>query len=409
MNPSGLGTVIMEPETTFGENVSTFAVSRLPITTKIDVSGLKQPRSDVNRIQQYKQGGAAWVTMAQECTFKLKFLLTGHGSATTGAVTPGILETLMGYALGNGDATPAPGTTCIAGSTATVLNTTASGTFPPGALVRVGVLGDGRANGQWAIVSTHVATVMTLLNALPGIPNAADVIYSAALAYTTEQPAPAAPQSMRLLLALANQRYETHGVVITGVTIDGFGPGEIPTVEFDCTGAWWAYNTAIAFPSTVATEVFQPAPTAGGTFVLQAVGTATPRATRVYRTFKLAIKLGIVMEKGPGGVNGNQVIVGARRIPDDYKVTWTEDAEPSGTHTLDDAFIAGVPQQALLALSSAPGSSMCFRFSNLNWCSDRPVQVDSDNLGRMTAQMEANSGPVTTSDRTMAAFMVGFA
>ena len=408
MNPSGLGTVIMETETVFGENVSTFAVSRLPIITKLDVSGLKQPRSDSNRIQQYKQGGSNWLLMAQECSFKLKFWLTGHGSTTSGAVTPGIVESLMGYALGNIDATPASGTTCGAGSTATVVVTVASGTFPPGALVRVGTLGDGRGNGQWAIVSTHITTNLTLLTALPGIPNAGDVVYSASLAYTTESPAPSAPQSMRMLLALANQRYETHGVVITGVTIDGLNPGELPSVEFECTGAWWQYNTAVTFPSTVATEVFNASPTAAGSLFLQAVGTAT-RATRVYRTFKLAIKLGIVMEKGPGGVNGNQVIVGARRIPDDYKITWTEDAEPSGTHTLDDAFIAGTAQQMLLGLSCTPGSAMCLRFGNLNWCSDRPVQVDTDNLGRMKAMMEANATPVTTSDRTQAAFMVGFA
>ena len=409
MNPSALGTVLMEPETVFGEAVSTFAVSRLPvIPMALDVSGLKQPRIDSTRLQQYKQGGAPWIQMPYDCTFKLKFYLTGHGSPTTGAVVPNIIETLCGYAFGNLDAVPASGTTAAAASTATVVNTVASGTFPAGSLVRVGTAGDARGGGQWAVVGSHVATVLTLLNALPGIPNAGDIIYSASLAYTTESPAPASPQSMRLLLAKANQRYEVHGAVITDVAIAGLSVGELPTIEFTFTAARWAYNIAAAFPSTVTTEVFQPNPVAAGSFHLNAVGNSL-RTTRIYRSFALTIKLGIAMEKGPGATDPYQVLVGARRIVDDYRITFTEDAEPSGTHTLDDAFVAGVAQLGVLSLSVAPGSAMCIRFANLNWCADRPIQIDGDGLGRMAATLKANAGPVTTSDRTMAALMIGFA
>src|SRR5690349_22270627 len=81
-------------------------------------------------------------------------------------IVPTLLKEVFGYA----PAAPA-GTTISAGWSVTGGNVGASGTFPAGWVGFFGARRDGRADGQPGLIGTHIANAMTLLNALPGIPN----------------------------------------------------------------------------------------------------------------------------------------------------------------------------------------------------------------------------------------------
>lgn len=411
MNPSALGAICYEPEAAWAENIGTFATLRVPIIGPVDCSGLKHDKIDGNRTQQYMNGGLAWIPGVQSGSFKTKFFLPGHGSTTAAATTIGLVEQLLGYVFGNVTSSGS-GTTAGAGSTASSVTTVASGTFPAGGLCRVGAGGlaaDARGNGQFYGIVSHIATALSLLTATDAAAAAADVVYSAINVYTVESPTGGnAPQSLRFLLQTANMRYECHGVVPTDIKIDGLNVGQIPTVEITWAVSWFGYNTGAAFPSTITTEVFPPAANAAGSLFVNVVGTAT-RAKRTHRTFTLDIKLGMKLEVGPGGVSPYQQYVGARRTPNDIKITWTEDAEASGTHTLDDLFMAGTPVHVLLTLSTNIGQSMALYFRNVNLCGARPLQMAADDINRLTIQGEANTGPINTTDLTGCAMVMGFA
>ena len=264
-NPGALGAAVYSPESSpanFGEDVTTFNTLRVPIIKPIDVSKLQHPKIDPKRVVQYRNDNTQFILGPMGGSFDTTIYLPGHGSTTAGATTLGLTETFLGYVLGNVAVSAAAGTT-LTGGTATVPITTASGTFTPGALCRIGSINDARGNGQFAAIATHVTTNLTLLTAIDGAPNNGDVLYSAVNFYPSENPTTTQITGLRFLLLTANLCYEVHGCYPMSWTLSGFNPGEIPTCTITWGVSWWRYST-VTFPSVVATEQFQPAPTAGG-------------------------------------------------------------------------------------------------------------------------------------------------
>lgn len=406
-NPSALGAICYEPETTFGEDVTTFALYRLPVLKSVDASGLKHAKTDSTRVNQRRQDGTIWNLGTQGGSFKTTFYLTGHGSSTSGSVTPSNLETLLAHVFGNTTASPASGTT-LTGGTATVPLTTASGTLAAGQLVRVGAQNDTRGNGQFLAVATHVGTSLTLLTGMDGVPNNADVLYSANMISSTEDPINGtAVTGCRFLLQTANLEYECHGCVATAAALTGLNTGQYPTLEVTWTVSWWRYST-LAFPSSVATETFQPAANAGGSLFVAPVGTAT-RAKRVFRDFTLDYKLGVVMLPGPGGVNPYQVNVGARRTVDAISVSWMEDADAATTTPyLPGLGTATQPQHVLWTGNPTAGKAMGIYMPNVQ-ISNVALQAANANINRLKVTGMAYTGPTTTNDLTASALRMGFA
>jgi hypothetical protein len=411
-NPSALGAIEYEPETNWAENVTTFATHRIPILGAVDCSGLVHTKAAPERVVQYRNDGTQWVLMTMGGSFKTRIDWPGHGASTAGAPTLDAIETYLGYVFGNAALSAAASTT-LTGGTATVPITAASGTFSAGGLCRVGAGGlsaDGRGNGQFYPLATHVTTTLTLLAALDGAPSNGDVLYPVAMFYPSESPTATAITGLRFRLLTANLRYECHGCYPMSVTFTGLSPGERPQIEVTWGVSWWAYSTA-TFPSTVASNQYNPAPIAAGSLFVQTLGTATRAASakRVCRSFSIEHTLGIEVLKGPGGVSPYQDIVGARRTPDRVKWRWTEDADAATATPVLPGYGTGTTFLHAMWTGSCSAGSAIGAYARRLCVSNVAVQRAENNINRLSIEAEAYTGTTTTSDLTLACVVYGSA
>lgn len=413
-NPSALGAIEYEAEASgaFGEDITTFATHRLPIRGRVDCSGLKHDKVEPDRAVQYRNDGTQWVLMTMGGSFKTTLDLPGHGATTAGSPTLDAIETLLGYVWGN-VALSAGTSTTLTGGTVTVPTTTAASTFSAGSLCVIGSLGDAKGNGQMYAISTHATLNLNLLTAMDGAPANGDVLYPVTQFYPSENPTTAGltaagtTPGLRFRLLTANLRYECHGCYPTAISFSGLQTGGRPQIDITWAVSWWRYSTA-TFPSTVASNIYNPAAVAAGSVFLNDFGTAT-RVKRAVRDFKLDYTLGMVALEGPGGVNAFQKCVGCRRIPDKIKVSWIEDADAATTTpVLPGKGTAQTYQHLLATMSTAAGSRIGFYFRRLA-ITNVAVQADNGGINRLSVEAEAHVSTTTTSDLTLSAFCMGFA
>jgi len=406
-NPSVRGAICYELESAFAEDVTTFATLRLPVVGAVDTTGLKHDKQDAQRVVQRRNDGTQPILMTQGGSVKMKFWLTGHGSATSGATSLSGMETFLGYVFGASAVSSSTGTTAT-GGTAAAPTTAAANGFTAGSLGRLGTLGDGRGGGQFFAVSSHSASTLNLLTAIGASPTNGDVVYSAATISVKEDPTTATtPSSIRLLLQTANLEYECHGCVATNVTFGGLAAAQVPYVEVTFSIAWWRYSIA-TFPSAVATETFQPAATATGIMFLNSVGTAT-YATRTVRDFSIDYKLGMEMLMGSGGIGTYQAIVGAARTPDAITVSWVEDADAATTTPVLPGYGTGTTAYHLLyTCNPTAQKAVGFYFPNL-CVTNVATQMSQNNVNRLKITAQAYTGTTTTTDLTASAFRMGWA
>jgi len=408
--PSALGAIELAPESAFAETSTTFATDRVPVLGMVNVSGLVHAKEASGRVEQYMHGGSQYVLMGQSGSFEMEIDLAGHEATTAGSPTLTTRETLLGYALGN-VALSASASTTFTGGTATVPTTTASGTFSAGSLCRAGVLGDGRGNGQFVAIATHVTTTATLLTGTDVAVNAADVMYPAAMNYTSETPSVGLNGSvlgLRFRLLTNGLQYACHGCAITGVSFSGLNTGGRPKVKLTVTVARWAAVSA-TFPSAVASSTANPGVVAAGSFFLNAVGTAT-RALKVIRDFTLDYGSVVTPLMGPGGVGQYQSIVGYRRTPGPITISWVEDADaaPTATPVAQGYGTGTTSYHALYTLSPNAGTAVGLYFPKL-CVTNVPVQFDDNGINRMKVECAAYTGGTTTNDLTASAVRLAMA
>lgn len=399
-NPAQLGAIEYADEATFGENVSTWD-ARLPSLGRVDVSGLAQPKQEIDIVRQRLNEGAQSLRGPFGGQVTLEFMLPGLGSSQSGAVSSSDMATLLGLVVGAVAQSAASGTTAAAGSTATAVNTVASATFTAGALCRIGAITDARAKGQAHAIASHVGTVLTLLTAANAAPAAADVIYTGRTIYPQGSPSTAGDVTgIRLGLKTANQQYICHGCYATAIEFFDLGPGKMPKVRITFAVAWWEVVNA-TFPVATAMQTHSGMVVAGGSLFYNAVGTAT-RATRTPRDFSISIEMETVPLLGPGGVNNFQAIVGARRVRQTARVSWVEDAEAAGTDTIgslwdtDENSITN--RHALYSLNARDGASAAFYFPNLVIDGPKPVQFEQGGLNMMRWSFRADTAQSGSTD-----------
>jgi hypothetical protein len=402
-NPSQLGAICYEAESSFGENTATAATLRIPHQGKVDVSGLTHDKIESDRLRQYLNACPGYVLGTMGGTVKTKTYLTGHGSATSGAVSVSAYETWLGLLWGNSVVSASSGTT-FTGGTAAAPTTTASGTFAAGSIGWAGVLGDGRGNGQPFAVSTHATTTLNVLTALAGAPTNADVCASGWNFYLPETSY--ACTSQRLLLQTPNLEYLCHGCHPTAASITGLNPGELPMIEITWTVAWWEYKTT-TFPSAVATDTNLPAATAAGSLFVADVGTAT-RSTRTARTFAINIELGMSSLPGVGGVNQYQKIVGCRRLPSKISVSWSEDADAATTSPVIPGFGTSTTNKHILWGNGGPAGQRVAIYMPNVVSKVVAVQKGDGDVNSVMYEGHADVGTTTTNDLTLSTFRLAF-
>jgi len=405
-NPSALGAICYEAEASWAEDVATYATFRLPILGAVDASGLEHAKEPAGRVNQYRAAGQQHVLMTMGGSFSMELDLTGHGSTMVGSPSLEQIETFLGIVFGNAALSLATSQTATGGTAAVPTMSGATG-VSAGGFVRIGALGDGDGNGQFYSVATHGSSNLTLDGALDGAPANGAVVYPVAQIYPSSSPTSTSITGTRFLLQTANLQYECHGCYPTAVTFSGLNTGERPKISITWGVSWWEYSTA-TFPSAVTSDHFNPAPVAAGSFNVQTIGTTT-RNTRAIRNFSLDYTLGVVPLMAPGGVNAYQKIVGAVRIGDQIKISWTEDADAAGlTPVLPVYGTATNSKYIVYTLSTTDGSAVGFAFRKV-CVSNVATQKADENINRLTITADCYSTDTTTSALTLAPMVMGWA
>lgn len=405
---SKLQAVLFNTETTWGEVATTFG-TRLHCIGPVDTSGFKQEKLEPDRIVQYVNEITPGCDGILGGEFKIKLMLTGHGSTTAGAITLNALETVLGNVIGNVAAASSAGTTASGAGTATAPATAAVSGYTAGSLARVGAIADGRGGGQFHAVASHATSVLTLLTALGAAAIAGDVVYNPAVIYPTEHPtASNAVVGTRWLIQGANQQYECHGCYPKSFTISGTNPAEEPSVEITYGVSWWRAVATPVFPSAVPVQTFPHAPVAAGSFFLADFGVATRPVPRIdMRSFSLTVELGIVELKAAGGNNAYQAVLGCARVPSKITGEFVVDAEDA---TATPAYAAwwstNTPRHLLYTLSAADGTSVAIYLPWIVPAGDKPTQMDMDGLNRVRCSFRAGTDVSKATDLARSAFRI---
>jgi hypothetical protein len=359
------------------------------------------------RMTQYKQDGTKGVPGIQGGEFKLRHHLPGHGSTAAGAMSASTIETYLGLVFGASAAGPT-GTTFTGGTAAVPTTTSASG-WAVGGMGRAGAKNDARGDGQWFAVTSHAGNSLTLLNALPAAPTAADVAYSSVVVHSTEGPNTSAMTGVRFRIQTANQSFVCHGCFPKSVSFSGIANGGIPEIEVTW-GVSWFEPISVTFPDATAINVFTPSPVAAGSFFLQAKSTTT-RATYTVHNFSLNYTLGVVPIMGPGGVGAYQTIIGARRTPDQIGFDISLEAESNtATPTWWTNWSTNAEWHALYSMSILDGSAMAMYFPRICLHGNRPTQMSEEGINRVGLKFQAYTGDTLTStDLALSAFRMAFA
>jgi hypothetical protein len=408
---SALGSVNYETETNWGENTSTFG-TRLETVGAVDLSSFSQEKVSLGITVQRPHEGAQHVRGVQGGSFTIRLPLAGHGGTAAGALTATDLTTLLANYIGATDtATVAAG---MAGTgTAAAPDMDAGGTWAANTLAHFGALKDTRAEGQWGAIASESGNTLTMLTALPANGNGTDVAYGAVLVYPSETPGTAETiTSTRWMLQTGNKQIAAHGVFPNGqIRFSGFNAGEVPHVELGYGVSWFDPDHNATFPDTTATDAKTPRPVAAGEMVIEAVGTTT-RTTYSVRNVEFTVNMEVVPLMGPGGVDGNQVIVGARRTRCQSMISMEFDAEAVGTQTWSDLWNTAessiVNRHILYGLTIGDGTALALYMPNARIVGDRPIQHAADGLNRVRVTFEGLTNSVTTNDRTLANFQLAF-
>lgn len=406
---SKLGAVLYNTETTFGEVATTFG-TRLQTIGPVDVSGLQQQMLMADRTVQLRNEITPGVRGVFGGSFKTRFYLTGHGSTAAGAITLNALETLLGIVIGNVAAAGSNTTSSGTGSASAPGVAAANGTTA-GALARFGAIGDARGNGQFAAVSTHTTSVMTLLTALDANMSNGDVVYNPANIYPTEDPtASNLVTGTRWLLQGPNLQYEAHGCYPKALTLSGLNTAEEPSGEIDWGVSWFRPVATPTFPSATSVQTFDHAPVSNGSFFLANHGTAT-RTKEAIRSFSIAIKLGIVELRGPEAPFERSVIRGCARTPDEVSGEFVIDSEDAtATPRLAAKWEANTtPLHILYTWSAADGTAGGLYLPRVYPSDEKPTQFDMDGLNRVRFKFRAGADNTKSSALERAAYRIASA
>lgn len=395
-----------ELESGWAELTSTFG-TRLQLTGPPTINFLRD-NIPVPISQQYAEEGIANIPGIFGGTFSVQLYLTGHGGSTVAALTATDLYTLLLNFFGAGDATQV-GDSSIDSVTDATQFVAAAGTFNSHGIIRVGDLGDGRAEGQAAVVNVGATT--TLLTALPSAPQAADAAFVMLGIFPDERPGSLGTiASTRWNLMSANNQWSAHGCFPMTAEFAGLSHGETPVVTLTYGVSRFVSKLSDTFPDVTATAAKTASVVNMGSVFINDVGTAT-RQIILPRSLGVTINQEVQPTMCPGGLVEGQVITGATRTRCNASLNMQVDADAAGTEFFADLYDAGTLQHILLNLGSgdnaADGKYLAWYFQNAKMVGPRPTQVDGDGLNRVDVQFEALSGATVTNAQTIASWALG--
>jgi hypothetical protein len=398
-----IGSAEYEAESAWGENTTTYG-TRLAILDSVDLSGFGQESIAPGRVTQYRGEHTMKIRGVKTGSFSIRLWLAGHGSTTAGATSATALGTLLANAVGTIPSPPS-GTTLTGSTDADTWATTASATFTAGMVCFLGALGDGDGEGQAYPITSHITTAMEVALAAAGAPANAAVLYSAENIHPDPDGA-ATLTSTRWRLMTANQQIEAHGCFPTAISYQT-ALGQPPSVTITYQASWWTFASATQ-PTATAVNEFNPAPISAGSFVLQTHGTTT-RSTRSIRSISINHNLDIVPLMGPGGIDANQVIVGAVRGGGEVMtLDITEDAQTaSATPTVPGYWDSDSQYyHAMFTFNgAATGKRVALYVRKCYFSGPNPQQINEGGINRWRYQLTACVDTAGSTDITRAPYV----
>ena len=406
-NPSALGSVCYESESSWAENVTTFTTLRIPTRNAIDPKTILHEKLDTMRTSQYRSDGSDKVLGCQGGTLVMQSPLCGHGSTTAGSVTITAYETFLGRIFGGTSAVSFAAGGTVTGGTANIPTISTSGTGVAGSLAFVGTRGDTDGEGQGFAFSGHSGNNLTLLTNLAGSPVNGALVGAPSMIFPTTSPTSTSITGTRFLVQSGNTHYRLHGCYPSAVSISGLSPGELPVIDHTWGISAWGYSTA-TFPSTVSTETANGAVVSSGSLWVNDVGTATHAGYRECLNFTVNYTLGVQPIDASGGVFQYQKTVAAVRTPDVIKLSWTERADANTlTPTLPGYGTGTTRKHVLYTCSTADGSRIAFYFPSV--CIDNVATQGSTNgVNTFTIEATAYVGPTLTTELTRSPMRIAF-
>ena len=402
--PSNLGVFAWSAESSFADTsadtVSTHMILR---DDAIDLSGLSRPLVDRGGVYMVMNDGEPNVPGAYGAgSFTTTFDLYGHGTTTAGALTQTNLHKLLAHVFGGADATNNGGVDAGTGDADSLNTDGGSELFTPGAMLRVGALGDGRGGGQCYAVDATTGTPNTVIDLLTGMSGAAndgDVVYAMQHIWPATVDSESilassgatANNTLRIALKSANLQYICRGCVATAVELSGLSAGEIPqiAITWQCV-AWEPISTTFLAARTTADNY--PSVTAAGSLFLQAYGTST-RATDIARNFSFTVGMQTQALMGSGGASAGQNIVGWRRLPARSSISFDVEAEAVTASPTWHTYHSSDPnaitlKHVLLTLNPHDGRAIGLYFPRCRPSASVPTQNAVDNLNYVTVTLE---------------------
>lgn len=379
----------------------------LTYSTRIPVISI-----DSGRPEQDRQGDQALQSRQNESApgyllpraggaFEFTVPWSGHVTTTVAGLTEHWLQDLLSDGLGGGITAGVGGT--IASATDADTFVTAGCTLTAGQIIRVGARGDARGDGQAGVVDTWAAQATQLLTALPAAPASPDVVYATQLAYPAE--ALAAGTSKRFFhgFGKATQQYHYLGCHLDGITFN-IPIGGLPTLKLRYRYAYWVRAT-VAVPTAVAMGSCKAVPIAGGSVMVQTVGTTT-RALVNPAEIQLTLDLGLAAQEGPasgqpdyGHINGWQrthcVPTLSMLIPHPGATTYDALYDADGSSTTH--------QHILATLSCQDGAALGFYMPRAYLVGPRPTHEEHNGLIYTRLTWRGREGTTITNDLTRSA------
>lgn len=273
---------------------SSQSMSKTLATLRVDAklnSGRSTDRSLQTRLWKQRPG----YRMVRSCSLEFDVLSAGaQVDTSSGALAATPLHTLLSNGLGGSDLTGVGG---VAGATATTTSfPNGTGTRPRGGLSRVGQAGDGKGEGQGTVWGNpNTALLVAALSA----PGATDKLRAALTAYLKEIHL----ASQRFLLRFENDPAMQY--ILTGLVLNTWGiryvSGEPPIETFGFLGAYWDETSGLAEGTE---EQCDAHVSAGGSFFLNTVGTATRPTDETPNAYEMELTLNLGLEVEPGEVPG---------------------------------------------------------------------------------------------------------
>ena len=354
--------------------------------------------------------GMSHIGAHQPGTLTLRMYAYGHLTTAAGALTETTLQQLIGDGLRGNDVSMVGTTISGAASTTTTLNVADSSGVGVGDIVRGGVKGDARGEGQaYAVASiTDGApdTIVLLTATNAAMTTAGDVVHGVQMAYFDED-VTATTKSFAMLHAGTGEQWIAHGCELSGLKIT-YPMGGTPEAELTYRVADYQ-RSAITFPNATALGDDFCAPVAGGSFFINDVGTTT-RALITPSRVELNITLGLEPIIGPGSTLGTYgFITGWVRTAFNATVTvdkpWATDEETFW----DTANQSITAKHILFTASAVNGRAIGFRAPRVLPSGQRPngpVNVNGQTYHTVT--WELDEGATITNDLIRAPLVLFF-